>query len=610
MIRRLLAVVLTGLIFLVVSAGPASAIGLGDLPGLGSLDCKTSPTPNLPGMGMPAVFDGHQAGTGSSTYATHGYAGLSWSTYDLGCLVPGAVADTGATIDTFLGNMALGTAVTLVGLADGLHNFAAGPSFASALDPIAISLTQGVSGAVYTPWIGVSLAVLALVLLVGAHRGNLSGVVSSVGWALLVMAVAAGVLSYPLAASHAAQAVITGTVGQVNQTMLGEAPHATADPTAARAELIVDTVLYPQWVRGELGRPDSAVAQKYGRRLYDDQAYSWADVPPSKAATTARADDFKATAAQVEKQDPAAYQYLTGHARGRTGPGLMALAGVLLTILFPIVADLLVLGALDIIALVCILFPALAVIGLHPRTSGVIKGILNAAGAALINSVVFSIGAAIAYRAAGVLLNTPAIPQWLGLLACGVVCVVLWAVLKPFRRLTAMVGAGYSPARNIADQTQAHRASVWGMAKRIGATAGGAKIGSEAGTKEALQEDRQHQRVEEWSRPEPDQAVLPNLVYATAAPAPAAPSARPHGAAPRRVAVDLGTSMLRSLTAERPAAPPTIAVPNPPVSPPVSPPVDLTDPAVTHTETDHDGRTKWTIYNPATQRMETINRAT
>lgn len=544
---------------------------------------KDAPTPAMPGRGMPALFDGHDPGlSGNGIYARHGYAGLSWSTYDTGCLGP--AGDPSASTDTYLGNMAFGTAVTLVGTIDGLHNFAGSSGVGRILDPITAKLSHAVSAALYRPWVGFSVLLLGLGVIVGARSGKLPVAASAAGWALVVMTLAAGVLSYPTLASTTARGLVNSTVGTVNQTMMGEQPN-DRNPGAERANLIVGSVLYPQWLRGELGASSGPTVDKYGRRLFDDQALTWDDARhPTKQAVSSRQSDFKDAAAGVESDDPAAYQTLTGQAGGRLGAGLAALAGVIMVGLFPLVADLLVLAALVIISLLCVLFPALAVIGLHPRMAGVVKGALNMGGAALINSVIFSVGAAVALRVAGLVLGTTAIPQWAALVICGVVCAVLWMMLRPFRRLTAMVGGNYNPAAEVS--------GVFGGARRLAgrvvSSAVGSKIGARYGTREALQHDQPDTepepeprtepgpRPETWQRPNPP-ARRPAL------PSPAGPRPGPRTGGP---------------------------TPDPAPEPETEQRPAWADPDgnVINVTQEPDGVTTWQVWNPSTKRVEVIRR--
>lgn len=545
------------------------------------------PVPAMPGRGAPALFDGRNPNLpGNGIYARHGYAGLSWSTYDTGCFGP--AGDPSASTDTYLGNMALGTAVTLVGAIDGVHNFAGSSGVGRILDPVTAKLSQGVSSALFRPWVGFSLLVLGLGVIVAARKGTIPQAASTVAWALIVMTVAAGVLSYPTLASTTARGLINSTVGTVNQTMMGESP-TDRNPGGERANLIVGSVLYPQWLRGELGASSGPTVDKYGRRLFDDQALSWADARhPTKQAVSTRQSDFKKAAAGVQSDDPAAYRNLTGQAGGRLGAGLVALFGVIMVGLFPLVADLLVLAALVIISLLCVLFPALAVIGLHPRMAGVVKGALNMGGAALINSVMFSVGAAVALRVAGLVLTTTIIPQWAALIICGVVCAVLWMMLKPFRRLTAMVGGNYNPAASIGETMGGARRLAGRVASTVVGSRYGARYGARGGVREGI---RESQETEPESDPEPE-------------PTPETYS-RPTPTSPPRV-------RRPALSTTAPGGRPGPgAAPGPTPEPPESdgrPEWADPDGRVISVDQDPDGVTQWRVWNPATKRVEVIRR--
>lgn len=73
-------------------------------------------------------------------------------------------------------------------------------------------------------------------------------------------------------------------------------------------------------------------------------------------------------------------------------------------------------------------------------------GIGRTVGAALVNAVIFGIGAAVTVRVLGLILDPQSrLPGWLSLVLMPLFSFVMWAALKPFRRLTAMVSPHVDP---------------------------------------------------------------------------------------------------------------------------------------------------------------------
>ncbi len=97
------------------------------------------------------------------------------------------------------------------------------------------------------------------------------------------------------------------------------------------------------------------------------------------------------------------------------------------------------LGSFLIVRLAVMLFPAFAILGVFPAGRGLVIGIGRTVGAALVNSVIFGIGAAVTIRRSGSSSTRLPAPGWLALVLMPLFCFIMWVALKPFRRLTAMV---------------------------------------------------------------------------------------------------------------------------------------------------------------------------
>lgn len=444
----------------------APAAGAGPL----GICSPTPPTPSVPGTGIAGTFDTGPAPKGNSLYDRYG-VGPSFSLFDLGC--EGELGHPEAVIDTMLGNATYGAAKTLVAMGQGMQRLIDPPTFLHSLDRLVTSATNAFRSTVFVIWLPVSLLLLGVLIATRARRQDLHHALRDAAWALLVLGLATYAADYPVRASQAADSVLTSTLGSIDQTF----SPGQGSPTAATGTLEVDGVIYPFWLDGEVGSSTSQTAKTYGPKLFADQSLNWGQ-PVTDAETNAKEQAFANDAGALKNADPTAYHQLTGENGGRTGAGIMALIAALITVSFKLVAGFLVIASLLILRLVVILLPALAVIGLHERTSMVVKGTLVAGGAALLNAVIFSAGAGVSVFATSVLLSPSAgLPQWVGLLLSAVVAYLLWHLLRPFRRLTHMVGGAFSPVHAMADGVGQARQGAGRWTRRVAAAMAGGPTG-------------------------------------------------------------------------------------------------------------------------------------
>ena len=244
-------------------ATPAIAIGL---PGFGS--CKTQPTPQIPGQGVsgwveippakpPAPAAAFGSRPASTEYAQYGYAGLFWTTYDLGC-VP--VTAFGVMFDTAAGNWLMGGAKMIVAADNTVHTWASNPSWVAALTPLVTGATGALYKALFVTWAGIALMIVGLSVTLRAHRSDMPSAVTLAAWALLVIGLVSGVVAAPGWAGQQASALMGTTLDALDAGFVG--PGGQANAAAAHDSLTVSSVLYPAWLRGEFGDPSSPPAQQ------------------------------------------------------------------------------------------------------------------------------------------------------------------------------------------------------------------------------------------------------------------------------------------------------------------------------------------------------------
>jgi len=430
------------------------------------IQCVSPPTPANPTEGFGGFFAGEpdssrQPGP-KGLYSRYAYAGYEFDMYDTGCLQ--STVDSRFNFENSLANGEFLVATAIVGGSNALREKAWEPaSMWGWANPLVEKATQSIYRQVFTVFGTLTLAVIGLYLLWRSRQSDMSTAMTTAGWALLVMVAVTAIAAWPVRSANLADDTLVAGLGVVHSAVGPQAqdippnqctatdPAACADhrPPAVRAgDTAVQTLLYRNWLRGELGSADSPTAQKYGAVLYDAKAFSWDQLGAIKASPQARQAlitskqrDWMKVAKQIKTEDPEAYQYLQGN-KGwdRVGAGLIAILSALFFALFDITASILVLLGFVIFRWAVIAAPVLGTVGMLRPASAGIRRLANAVVAALFNIIIFGAGASVYLFAVDLIMNTPSIPGWLQItlvLLCGVVG---WLLLRPYRRVTQLSG--------------------------------------------------------------------------------------------------------------------------------------------------------------------------
>jgi hypothetical protein len=490
-----------------------------------SLDCKQAPPASRPDSGLagwflrqpanPSTGDPFATDAKVSTYDVYGYAGLSYVTYDLGC-GPDAVRDPSALTTNTIANLLYSPAMWFVALDNSVREYAYQPSSMWGwTDDLVERASSALAERVFNVWGVLVLGIVGVWLLWGARGGNMSAAVTTAGWALLVMALVSAVAAWPLSASKAADTTLTSALGQVSGAMNASVGSSDDErPPAVRASgVMTQTVLYQQWLRGTLGNADSDIAKKYGPQLYQARAISWHDAkrmqdnPDVRSAIFAeKAKLWEATAEQIKAEDPEAYEYLVGRkGTERVGAAMLALISAVVVTPFDLAASVLVLVAFLIIRLAVAFLPAIGTIGILRPASGPLRVMLATVVAAIINCVIFGIGSAVFLLAVEVITGTPSLAGWQQILLMWLTGVILWLLLRPYRRLTQLTGV--DPMGNLAGGMGRMQQRVFGDLRRLSA-AGAGRLGSSEPMAEGQRVvsaggvggDWMRSRPETWSR--------------------------------------------------------------------------------------------------------------
>jgi hypothetical protein len=476
--RRLSVLVVAGLV--------GGSVLLGQ-PAFGqAFDCKESPEPDRPGTGLVGSLDPPRASHGElgSVYREVGYAGLVWHNYDIGCA--GAALNPATTTDTWLGNQALNVAKFTVGGVSWAHYLiAGGGELLTPLDQLISDGTRAMYDAVFTTLVGPALLVLAVVLLLLALRGDLARQTQRAALAVAALAVGSAAYLAPVDWAKAADGLLLDGVTQMQEGFLGQVGLGTRDTLPT---VLVDQVIYQNWLRGEFGSPDVPQAQELGRDLLRAQTFTKAEVAEGQD-TQVVAEQKKADFAAIAGRMGDRYPYFKGEAGSRIGAGILAVVQAMCIALFQLLSKVLVLVAMLVLRLMVMTAPAVAVVAI--LKPDIMPALLRVAGAAIVNTLV--VGALAGLHALLVVsLFRPGsgIDLWLALLVTGVVTVVLWAVARPFRRLVSMVsltqeqfggivpGAGTGPMSRVWQRvrgapTDEDRQTRWWDERRGAMAAGG-----------------------------------------------------------------------------------------------------------------------------------------
>lgn len=494
-----------------------------ELPVPGLEDCKQAPTPDMPGAGMGGFFAGAPdklpvdedpfvAGSNTTMYEQYGYAGLRWSTYDLGC-GPDMMRQPDAVIGTSMSNWMMQAPIALTALTGSLTKVAFDPGFLGVLDPSTEQVSAVLHDNLFASWAPGIIALLGMIIILASRRQALSTTAGAVGWAVLVVLLATALFRWPVEAGQAADDTVTTTLGTVASKLSGHGDDL--DPGTAVASNVEEAILYRGWLAGNFGSPDSQTAKTYGAALFKAQALTWREADlvrrePEQGMKLIerKQEEYAAVAEAIKNDDPGAYEYLTGQrSETRVGYAALAVLGAFLALPFLLVSALLMLGCFLIVRLAVMMFPAFAVLGLLPATRGIVVGLGRTVGAAVVNALIFGIGAVVTIAVIGILFHPGGgTPAWLSLVLMPVFSFMMWVALKPFRRLTTVVSRGGDPFGDMTGSFGRASRSGRRLAKRavvIGATAATSGAAAGAAVGEALEEQSNEPPQRAEGRPSP-----------------------------------------------------------------------------------------------------------
>jgi hypothetical protein len=445
-----------------------------------NIDCLKAPTPSTPDSGLAGWFaerpESSTKNGPQGLYSQYGYAGYSYTTYDLEGGCASTLIDPEYKFETTVANGEFMLATAVIGASNALRERAWDPeTLWGWADPLVDQATKAVYEKVFSVFGVITLAIVGLYLLWRSRQAEMGAATTTAGWAILVMVAVTAIAAWPVRSANIADSSLITTLSVVHDAVgprpadgegcvLG--PEACKDnrPPAVRAsDTATETMLYRNWLRGVLGSADSPTADKYGRALYDARSLSWAEAerlrqnPETRDATLeAKNTQWRKVAQQIKDEDPEAYEYLRGvNGMERIGAGFIAVLAAIMFAMFDLTASILVLLGFLIFRWAVIAAPILGTIGLlRPASSG-IRRLGNAVVAAVFNIAIFGTGAAIYLFAVDLIMNTASLAGWLQVLLVWLCGVVGWLLLRPYRRITQL--GGKDSTRAIASAGSWHR---------------------------------------------------------------------------------------------------------------------------------------------------------
>lgn len=418
------------LVLLVVGAPSASAAPFNP--------CQNPPEPAMPRTGAAGLVSGEPTTIpdqapdpfADPTVPISDVYGWSWryDTYDLGCGVD-LINDAGWAAGNHTANLILGIDAAGLALVDALERMAGGQSL-DWLTQMAGTIASTLAPLIGGVWLPITVTLLGVWVVWQARRSRYHDALNSLLIALAAVGVSAVAFVAPDALARAADqsvlAVQTATAGTITKS-------------GSSTDLIVRESLYRSWLVGQFGN-DGPTAQEYGPRLFDATHYSWTDVKAMRAdpeAPTrlrdAKQQAFTELAAELEKEDPAAYTAFRGRT-DRTGPAVLAWAVGIATGLYVWTCLAMILICRILMQALAVTIPLMAVIGILPTGWGFLQSAWDRFTAALIGVAKFTLASGIMTIVLGAVMaapiSTPEKLLWIVLLS-----VVGFAVTKPFYTL-------------------------------------------------------------------------------------------------------------------------------------------------------------------------------
>ncbi|QHE73476.1 hypothetical protein [Rhodococcus sp. WAY2] len=431
-------------------------------------NCKDVPAPQSPNSAAPAFFDSGSvnkptesqlSGTG---YGGHGWAGLTWHIYDLGC----GEDITGVSLvrnKTDIGNTFLTIGQSLAAAAFWLDEQANTPTEGretgrqgaiAQFDEIVLAVSDSLRPTVYGPWLGLGVAAAGLIILYRGLRSDAPAVFRQLAIGAGALAIGGLMVGAPAKAIQISDetfsALITKTQGEIFNSA-----GMTDDPRL----VITDRIIIPDVQRGYFGtNANDTTLDNLWPRLresiaytYDEQERIKANNAAQKEIDEAKAEKFRREVVEPLESKGLSFYTFQGKDSSRVSTGFLSMVKTSMPSFLWIGSSVLKLSALLAIRLAIITAPVwvpLAIVSgsILIRVGRILGGIyLWAIAAAVLMSVYLLILIKL-YR------NDAVDGTW-RLWFLVILTIVFWMLLRPFKRLSQTI-------------TQSHRGMIGGAMDR------------------------------------------------------------------------------------------------------------------------------------------------
>ena len=489
---------------LLVVGGLVLAVVLGPLGSstAQAADCKPSGVPNAAGSGVPGLIDDPIANpSGKTYYGEYGWAGLKWYTCDLGT-GPDAVADPIAVLDTFFGNLGMGTATVESSSMTQLHEWALDPGeLLEPVDKVVAKVTEILRRALWNEWAPVFLILAAIMIAWHANTQQVRRSLNTVVAILIACGVVGWIMMGPVKAAQTFDDAVSSIVGGVDESIVNVTGNADLSDEEARGATFHDEILYRLWCRGALSNEN--IGKEYCPTLYEAGAVAYADLDDYDSDDYR--NDYNDVAEDLEDEDDSYYDALKGKQYNRSGQGFIGFLMMTMIALIRIPAEILMVAGLLVMRLAVMLGPIFALAGILEASRSIAIAAFRMVLASVINVAVYGIIAALHTAViAGVIAADPGMIAALVLVT--ILTVLFWKLSKPFRSPTKLA-SGSEAGEQMAGMGDTSRMSqlVMGL---VGAKIGGALANRGDSQEDDADDDRERpggsgeDRDETYTRPD------------------------------------------------------------------------------------------------------------
>jgi hypothetical protein len=274
-----------------------------------------------------------------------------------------------------------------------------------------------------------------------ALRGDMAATSKATGRVMVGLWIMAATALTPLAYTTITDSVLVSGVNELEGNVYKQADpnkdvaYRDVLPTMLHRKIVVEN-----WARGEFGNYETDFAKQTTPRLVDVQAWNWNDVRTGRDADnnaeSAKKAEFKKIAEEIRQHGN--YDAFSGDGATRIGASFFALIEAACMV-FQLIYKIAIVLAQLVLRMAILVGP---VIGLLSFAPGVARTLARAVAGVLAQGLILAVAAS----AHSLVMQWLADPTAFGgrfgnLVMMAVVTVVLWAVLKPWRRLKNMAGA-------------------------------------------------------------------------------------------------------------------------------------------------------------------------